>query len=156
MAISLTQEQRKARLAAAAERVGGKASLGKRLGYQDGSFVGQMIRGDRPITEKTLDALLNIREVADLFSSSWPAPVVVDPAPLHTHEPSQSYPARPSLQEALPVVLGALAQLPALRWASVRAQLELLVQHPAMLDDAVAELLQLLSSCDKERPLRTG
>jgi len=33
---------------------GSKAALGRALGYRDGAFVGQMLRGDRPITEKTI------------------------------------------------------------------------------------------------------
>lgn len=36
---------------------GNKASLGKALGYNDGSYVGQLLSGKRPITEKTVDAI---------------------------------------------------------------------------------------------------
>lgn len=68
MALLMSDEQRRERLDRAAERVGGKAELGRKLGYKDGHFVGQMIRGGRPITEKTIRALLAIREVADLFA----------------------------------------------------------------------------------------
>lgn len=42
------------RLAAMVEREGGKAPAGRKLGYKDGAFVGQMLRGERPITEKTV------------------------------------------------------------------------------------------------------
>jgi hypothetical protein len=52
----------------ASERVGGDAELGRLLGYRDGAFVGQMLRGDKPITEKTLQKLLAIRKVSDLFT----------------------------------------------------------------------------------------
>lgn len=31
-----------------------KAYLGRALGYRDGAYIGQMIRGERPITEKTI------------------------------------------------------------------------------------------------------
>ena len=51
------QEWRRKRLEAAAEKAGGKAALGRLLGYQDGSLVGQMLRGERPITEKTTKKL---------------------------------------------------------------------------------------------------
>lgn len=34
-----------------------KAALGRALGYRDGAFVGQMLRGERPITEKTIDQI---------------------------------------------------------------------------------------------------
>ncbi|MDP9902632.1 S24 family peptidase [Variovorax ginsengisoli] len=48
---------RRARLEQLADKLGGKATLGRKLGYKDGAFVGQMIRGERPITEKTLAAV---------------------------------------------------------------------------------------------------
>ncbi|MBI3157618.1 MAG: helix-turn-helix transcriptional regulator [Burkholderiales bacterium] len=54
-------------------------------------------------------------------------------------------PPTPDLPAALPVVLDALADLPLARWASVRAQLELLAGHPEMRDDVLAELRHLLA-----------
>ena len=45
------------RLAAMVEREGGKAPAGRKIGYKDGAFVGQMLRGERPITEKTVMAV---------------------------------------------------------------------------------------------------
>lgn len=68
MALLLSNEERVRRLDIACERMGGKAALGRALGYKDGAFVGQMLRGDRPITEKTIAALLAIQKVSDLFS----------------------------------------------------------------------------------------
>lgn len=50
------QAWRRTRLEALANQLGGKAELGRKLGYEDGSFVGQMIKGLRPITEKTVRA----------------------------------------------------------------------------------------------------
>lgn len=47
-------EYRKKRLSDLADKYGGKKALGQALGYTDGAYVGQMIRGDRPITEKFL------------------------------------------------------------------------------------------------------
>lgn len=47
---------RRERLADLAQKRGGNAALGRELGYRDGAFVGQMIRGIRPITEKTVSA----------------------------------------------------------------------------------------------------
>jgi hypothetical protein len=35
---------RRERLTAAVEKLGGKAALGRALGYKDGAFVGQMLR----------------------------------------------------------------------------------------------------------------
>lgn len=54
MATDEVQTARRARLQLAAEKVGGKAALGRLLGYVDGAFVGQMLRGDRPVTEDTV------------------------------------------------------------------------------------------------------
>lgn len=50
------QTWRMKRLEAMVEREGGKAAAGRKLGYRDGAFVGQMLRGERPITEKTVMA----------------------------------------------------------------------------------------------------
>ena len=63
----LTDEDRRQRLERAAERVGGKAQLGRVLGYKDGAFVGQMIRGERPISEKTIRQLIEVPHLSDLF-----------------------------------------------------------------------------------------
>lgn len=68
MALLLSDDERRDRLERAADRLGGKAQLGRALGYKDGAFVGQMLRGERPVSEKTLRQLLEIKEVADLFS----------------------------------------------------------------------------------------
>lgn len=48
------QAHRRARLLAAADKEGGKAALGRLLGFKDGAFIGQMIRGERPVTEETV------------------------------------------------------------------------------------------------------
>lgn len=50
------EQWRRRRLALLAAEKGGKAALGRMLGYKDGAFVGQMIDGHRPITEKTIAA----------------------------------------------------------------------------------------------------
>lgn len=50
------QAHRRTRLEALAAKFDGKAELGRRLKYRDGAFVGQMIAGLRPITEKTVRA----------------------------------------------------------------------------------------------------
>lgn len=51
------QEWRISRLDALVAREGGKAPAGRKLGYRDGAFVGQMLRGERPVTEKTVLAV---------------------------------------------------------------------------------------------------
>lgn len=71
MALLFDNEEKIKRLQMASERLGGDAELGRQLGYKNGVFVGHMLRGYRPITEKTIQKLLTIRKVADLFS--WDA-----------------------------------------------------------------------------------
>lgn len=53
----LSDEWRRKRLQELADQVGGKAALGRLLGYKDGAFVRQMIAGERPVTEKTIRAV---------------------------------------------------------------------------------------------------
>lgn len=48
---------RRQRLDELSKKFGGKAELGRALGYKDGAYVGQMIRGERVITEKTIEAI---------------------------------------------------------------------------------------------------
>ena len=50
------------------EREGGKAPAGRKLGYKDGAFVGQMLRGERPITEKTVLAVHALSGYAGWFN----------------------------------------------------------------------------------------
>jgi hypothetical protein len=68
MALLLDNDEKIKRLQMASDRLGGDAELGRQLGYKNGVFVGHMLRGYRPITEKTIQKLLTIRKVADLFS----------------------------------------------------------------------------------------
>src|SRR5581483_7459172 len=50
---SRIQEIRRARLQELVDKYGGATSLSKRLGYADASYIGQMLTGRRPISEKT-------------------------------------------------------------------------------------------------------
>lgn len=68
LALLLTADDRIERLGKAAERMGGQANLGRALGYRDGAMVGQMLRGERPISEKTLAKLAAHPQIADLFA----------------------------------------------------------------------------------------
>lgn len=81
MGLEEIQAHRRRRLQAAVDRLGSKAELGRRLGYQDGSHVGQMLRGEKPITEKTVIALEALPGMAGWFGSEvkaedWPFPLV--------------------------------------------------------------------------------
>lgn len=68
MANFISNEDRITRLQIASDRVGGDAPLGRLLGYKDGAFIGQMLRGEKPITEKTIKKILQHRKISDLFT----------------------------------------------------------------------------------------
>jgi len=64
------QAWRAQRLQALAEKVGGKTALGRKLGYQNGAFISQMILGHRPISEKTIFAIHQLPGCKGWFDSS--------------------------------------------------------------------------------------
>lgn len=79
------------RLAAMVEREGGKAPAGRKLGYKDGAFVGQMLRGERPITEKTVLAVHALSGYAGWFNEGA-GEVVALPVAALTPSPSPGVP----------------------------------------------------------------
>lgn len=48
---------------------GNITAFGKRLGFRDGAYIGQMLRGDRPISEKTVRAIEALPGLAGWFST---------------------------------------------------------------------------------------
>lgn len=85
---------RRERLAALAKLRGGNAALGRDLGYKDGAFVSQMIRGHRPITEKTVAQAERLSGAANWFLAplSFPeGPMDATPLP-HPAQPSNVQP----------------------------------------------------------------
>lgn len=56
-----------------ADRLGGRAPLGRALGYKDGAFVRQMIEGEKPITEKTVAKAERLPGCAGWFHSGGAA-----------------------------------------------------------------------------------
>lgn len=67
MSESSEQKWRQQRLIQLAAQKGGKASLGRVLGYKDGAYVGQMIDGHRPITEKFIQKVHNMHGLGAWF-----------------------------------------------------------------------------------------
>ena len=61
------QEWRRERLAAAAEKAGGSANLGRLMGYKNGAHVGHMLSSRRPITEKTISIIEGIHGFSGWF-----------------------------------------------------------------------------------------
>ena len=62
------EEHRRQRLADAAKKLGGNTALGRELGYTNGSFVGQMLNGSRPIAEKTVKKVQALKGFGNWFS----------------------------------------------------------------------------------------
>jgi len=62
---------RRDRLREAAAKAGGNTELGRKLGYKDGAYVGQMVSGHRPITEKTIDKVESLPGFEGWFTHSW-------------------------------------------------------------------------------------
>lgn len=129
---------------------GRKSRLAARIGKSPAQ-ISQWISGYRSIEEETAREI----ERAAGKPPRW-MDRVDDEA--HAAEPntlSGSSPATaaPDLASAVTVVLGALATIPALRWAAVQATLAQVVGRPEMRDDVATELLALLSGPPaKHRP----
>jgi hypothetical protein len=127
MSMEEIQAWRRERLQAAVDHIGGnKAALGRLLGYQDGSFVGQMLRAERPITEDTVLRLESHHEFrawfsADSFNKRGPLPLLL---------------ARPVSQE--PANIPTRSRLPLVAWRDdkmIKAQQRFTVVAP---DDTMA------------------
>ena len=77
-----------------------KAALGRALGFRDGSLIGQMERGERPITEKMIEKIESLPSCGGWFSSNLhsaaPEEAVATPAP-----PLPAWPFRPELHARL-------------------------------------------------------
>ena len=153
MALLLSNEERVKRLKIACERMGGKAALGRALGYKDGAFVGQMLRGDRPITEKTMAALLGIQKVADLFSfaahsGGFTLAANSDTLPAGAGEPSPSRQedaaSEFTLAQALQVVAEALQDVDEMTRETAAALLSNLAKAPGNQPNIAAAMQALL------------
>ena len=64
------QEWRRRKLAAAAEKVGGSAALGRLMKYKSGAQIGHMLSGRRPITEKTISIIERIHGFSGWFADN--------------------------------------------------------------------------------------
>ena len=64
----MNNEWRRKRLAAASQKAGGDAALGRLMGHKRGAQVGHMLSGRRPITEKTIECIENLPGFAGWFS----------------------------------------------------------------------------------------
>lgn len=128
MALLLNSDERIKRLKMASERVGGDAELGRMLGYKDGAFVGQMLRGDKPITEKTVKKLMEHRKISDLFA--WNASAGFGTAENEPVQVPQPAPMGDMTERRLVRFLAVLYQLPEdRRMAALSEATEVLLDH---------------------------
>jgi hypothetical protein len=97
-----TDEWRQQRMLDLAERLGGRAPLGRALGYKDGAFVRQMIEGEKPITEKTVAKVERLPGCAGWFNA---ASVGVQPSSVI------AMPQRLSIRAAVDLIADQLDQL---------------------------------------------
>lgn len=81
-------EFRKRRLGELAEFFGGKTALGRRLGWRDGGYVGQMCAGSRAITEKQIERFESLPGARGWFSREIDDPVIL-PAGAQAREHSE-------------------------------------------------------------------
>ena len=63
-------QYRRDRLDALAKHMGGRAALGRALGYKDGAYINHMINGLRPVTEKTIADCEKLPGCQGWFSST--------------------------------------------------------------------------------------
>lgn len=129
---------RKRRLAAASEKAGGDANLGRLLGYKSGQQIGHMRHGRRPVTEDTIEKIESLHGYRGWFDQDQAQGSAPAPTPL---------PIRPKLRTSELVLQlrdAMRAAEPSQRKAAM-GSLETLVQH---IDDDrktkhLAELIEL-------------
>jgi len=80
---------------------GKKVELGRALGHKSGAFVRQLVERERPITEKTVQAVERLPGCSGWFDS--------DAAPMAAADPSEG-PVDEAVLEALGVIRAALAR----------------------------------------------
>ena len=85
------QDWRRERLAALVERLGGRAAVGRQLGFRDGAYIGHMLSGERPITEKFVAKVHALQGFSAWF-------VRQDSTPLATAIPLDSNPDYPAVR----------------------------------------------------------
>jgi len=124
------QAYRVSRLEALVQKEGGKAALGRKLGYRDGAFIGQMLRGDRPISEKTIQLVDSLPGCRGWFNGA---------SQDHTATETTS-----KLPEALEIMADALRRADELTIDQVRPLLARLVDSPERAAEIVPRLSALL------------
>lgn len=135
--------------------MGGNAPLGRSLGYRDGAYVGQMLRGARPVSDETLVALGSLyalRHLRPTIEELLPRPVTLSGQATATARATAalSVGKPPELEQALPVVLDAIARCS--QQAELMDRLRMLAQYGRPEDrQRVAELLGALPGSELDQ-----
>jgi len=108
--------------------------LGRKLGYQNGAFISQMIQGHRPITEKTIFAIHQIPGCKGWFD----APDDTNPATINERTDPLPY--------SLEVVASALRHSDDLTLVQVKPLMACLVETPERAPEIVPRLSALLAA----------
>ncbi len=115
---------------ALADRYEGNAGLGRMLGHKDGAYVGQMISGHRPISEKTVLAVHAIPGLSDWFDLSGAAPTAPSPTVSATGGPSGISQDKTDIEQALTLLGQVIAASDKLTRAQIKPILDQLLESP--------------------------
>jgi len=134
------QVWRRQRLHEMALREGGNSALGRKLGHGGGAFVGQMLRGMRPISEKTIFAIHKLPGYAGWFDASKAenSPAVIEST--HAFAPSTSVP------QALETIASALQQADDITLGPVKLLFNMLMDTPDRAPEIVPRIAALLTA----------
>jgi len=137
------QSWRVQRLQAMVEREGGKSALGRKLGYRDGAFVGQMLRGERPISEKTVFAVHKLPGYGGWFDIAK-----ADNLPAVTESNNVELSGAPStsIPQSLETVAVALQQSDDITLDQVKLLFARLTDAPARAPEIVPRIAALLTT----------
>jgi len=137
------QAWRRQRLHEMALREGGNLALGRKLGYSSGAFVGQMLRGERPISEKTVFAVHKLPGYGGWFDIAKTDNV---PAVTESNNVGRSAAPNTSIPQSLETVAVALQQSDDLTLDQVKLLFARLTDAPARAPEIVPRIAALLTT----------
>jgi len=135
------QAWRVQRLQAMARKEGGNSALGRKLGYRDGAFIGQMLRGERPVSEKTVLAVHHLPGYAGWFDDtlSQPSDATIE------KESNELSPYARDLPHSLNVLADALKRSDDITLDQVKVLLNHLTNTPKRASEIVPRISALLT-----------
>jgi len=137
------QDWRRQRLHEMALREGGNLALGRKLGYTSGAFIGQMLRGERPISEKTVFAVQKLPGYGGWFDIAKADNL---PAMIESNNVELSGAPSTSIPQSLETVAVALQQSDDLTLDQVKLLFARLTDAPARAPEIVPRIAALLTT----------